>query len=383
MRREFRTREESKIAAMLFPLIFVALLSAAASQSCQNTAPLCGASPGWPLLSMCNDHDYVFASCPEFCGQCTCATDPRGPCYNGGIRGGNPANYNERTCDCNCVGAWTGDLCQYCSLTCVHGNLDSSTCTCSCAPGWDGNTCSDVCADSSALCGANPGWPTVASCSVDYVAESCHLFCGVCSGGSGVVTQPTTTTQTTTTTTPPPCDWQVVFEVRPGVGDWAVDAWSSDHAHTAHFKSPLVDMWGTLGVKRVKVSLFQGAEVRELIFNGANSDKFSWFSKDRLMTSPWADLPTEPNNFFSVDGETNPNSRRTWFINRNYDGCPNDAGWLVVAENGPQGGCDWEKAPAGPTVLYSKKSTYVNWTSGGADIGVADRMVISIDTCSR
>ncbi|XP_066265875.1 C-type lectin lectoxin-Lio3-like [Branchiostoma lanceolatum] len=91
-----------------------------------------------------------------------------------------------------------------CSLTCVHGTLDSTSCTCVCSPGWDGPTCSDVCADSSALCGANPGWPTVASCSVDYVAESCHLFCGVCSGGSGVVTQPTTTTQTTTTTTPQP-----------------------------------------------------------------------------------------------------------------------------------------------------------------------------------
>ncbi|XP_035687566.1 uncharacterized protein LOC118423503 isoform X1 [Branchiostoma floridae] len=366
---------------MLLSFLLISGVALAASQSCQNTSPLCGASPGWPLLSMCFDHDYVFASCPEFCGQCTCATDPRGPCYNGGTRGGNPANYNERTCDCNCVGAWTGDLCQYCGLTCVHGTLDSSTCTCSCAPGWDGPTCSDVCADSSTLCGANPGWPTVASCSVDYVAESCHLFCGVCSGGSGVVvTQPTTTTKTTTT--PPPCDWQIVFEIRPGVGDWAVDAWGSEHTHTGHFKSPLVDMWDTLGVKRVKVSLFQGAEVRELIFNGVNSDKFSWFSKDRLLTSPWADLPTEPNNFFSIDGETNPDARRTWFISRNYGGCPNDAGWLVVVETGPQGSCEWERVPAGPGVLYSRKSTYVNWTSGGADIGVADRMVISIDTCS-
>ncbi|XP_019644820.1 PREDICTED: uncharacterized protein LOC109485576 [Branchiostoma belcheri] len=97
---------------MLFCLLFISGVAIAASQSCQNTSPLCGASPGWPLLSMCFDHDYVFASCPEFCGQCSCAADPRGPCYNGGTRGGNPANYNEHTCDCNCVGAWTGDRCQ-------------------------------------------------------------------------------------------------------------------------------------------------------------------------------------------------------------------------------------------------------------------------------
>ncbi|XP_019644822.1 PREDICTED: uncharacterized protein LOC109485578 [Branchiostoma belcheri] len=367
---------------MLVWSIFLAFLSTAASQSCQNTSPLCGASPGWPLLSMCFDHDYVFASCPEFCGQCSCATDPRGPCYNGGTRGGNPANYNQHTCDCNCVGAWTGDLCQYCGLTCVHGTLDSNTCTCRCSPGWDGPTCSDVCADSSSLCGANPGWPTVASCSVDYVAASCHAFCGICGGSGGVVTQPTTTIHTTkTTTTPPPCDWQVVFDVRPGVGDWAVDAWSSDHSHTAHLKSPLVEIWETLGIKRVKITLIQGAEIRELIFNGVNSDKFSWFSRDRLMYSPWTDLPTETYNFFSIQGETNPQARRSFFINRNYGGCPADAGWLVVVETGPQGSCDWERVPAGPAIFYSRKSTYVNWTSGGADIGVADRMIVSIDTC--
>ncbi|KAI8485221.1 hypothetical protein Bbelb_371460, partial [Branchiostoma belcheri] len=320
-----------------------------ASQSCQNTSPLCGASPGWPLLSMCFDHDYVFASCPEFCGQCSCATDPRGPCYNGGTRGGNPANYNEHTCDCNCVGAWTGrplpiDLPSLKAIKLeVHENsvftqiADSPACT---VP-W---TATPVPA-AAHLDGTDPLQR------VDYVAASCHAFCGICGGSGGFVTQPTTTIHTTkTTTTPPPCDWQVVFDVRPGVGDWAVDAWSSDHSHTAHLKSPLV-----------KITLIQGAEIRELIFNGVNSDKFSWFSRDRLMYSPGRTCPQRPTTF-SIQGG-NPQARRP-------------------DHRAPVTGNEFPPAP--PFLLQEvdlRQLDIRSVTSSGADIGVADRMIVSIDTC--
>ncbi|XP_078617731.1 uncharacterized protein LOC144885643 [Branchiostoma floridae x Branchiostoma japonicum] len=202
-----QTSNRTELTAMLWTIFLAAGFGIAASQStCQNINPLCGASPGWPLTSMCTTHDYVMQNCPEFCGTCTCATDPRGPCYNGGIRGGNPANYNEHTCDCNCVGAWTGDLCQTCGLQCANGGiLESSTCSCRCQPGWDGPTCSDVCQDDSPNCGANPGWPTTASCGTDYVLDLCHKFCGVCqAAGSGtVVTQATTTTTQAIVTTRP------------------------------------------------------------------------------------------------------------------------------------------------------------------------------------
>ncbi|XP_066277357.1 C-type lectin domain family 18 member A-like [Branchiostoma lanceolatum] len=190
---------------MLWIIFLAAGLGVAASQStCQNINALCGASPGWPLTTMCATHQYVLDNCPEFCGVCSCASDPRGPCYNGGIRGGNPANYNEHTCDCNCVGAWIGDVCQTCGLQCANGGiLDTASCSCRCQPGWDGPTCSDPCQDDSVNCGANPGWPTTASCQTDYVLDLCHKFCGVCTAaGSGTaVTQATTTTRPTQATT--------------------------------------------------------------------------------------------------------------------------------------------------------------------------------------
>ncbi|XP_035696729.1 uncharacterized protein LOC118430125 [Branchiostoma floridae] len=190
------------------------------------------------------------------------------------------------------------------------------------------------------------------------------------------------------------CDWQPVFRILPGVGgEKARDVWTAGFSKdfgsdpllfpAAHFKSPLVEEWETLGVQLVKVSLYsyrQGTEVRELIFDGKGSDKMNWFSKERLISSPWTDLKTETTNIFSIPGEVrNPKAPRSFYINRNYRGCPKDEGWLVVGEGGTV--CNWEKRdPRRPHILFSRKSTHVNWTTGGDDVGKADVMVISIKT---
>ncbi|KAI8487070.1 hypothetical protein Bbelb_351400 [Branchiostoma belcheri] len=191
------------------------------------------------------------------------------------------------------------------------------------------------------------------------------------------------------------CDWQPVFRILPGVGGVKPkDVWTAGFATdfgsdpllfpAAHYKSPLVEEWETLGVQLVKVSLHsyqQGTEVRNLIFDGRNSDKFNWFSQARLISSPWTDLKTETTNYFSIPGDTNPDYPRSFFINHNYGGCPDDNGWLVVVEGGV---CEWETLdqPA-PRILFSKKSTHVHWTPGGDDVGTADVMVISIKTCGH
>eukprot|EP00058_Branchiostoma_floridae_P004971 XP_002590459.1 hypothetical protein BRAFLDRAFT_86325 [Branchiostoma floridae] len=177
------------------------------------------------------------------------------------------------------------------------------------------------------------------------------------------------------------CDWQPVFRILPGVGgEKARDVWTAGFSKdfgsdpllfpAAHFKSPLVEEWETLGVQLVKVSLYsyrQGTEVRELIFDGKGSDKMNWFSKERLISSPWTDLKTETTNIFSIPGEVRnpkaPRSFRSFYINRNYRGCPKDEGWLVVGEGGTV--CNWEKRdPRRPHILFSRKSTHVNWTTG-------------------
>ncbi|XP_078683218.1 uncharacterized protein LOC144917257 [Branchiostoma floridae x Branchiostoma belcheri] len=150
------------------------------SETCKNLDPKCGASPGWPLTSMCSD--YVLDLCPEFCGTCSCDDDPRGPCLNGGSRGGNPALFGDDTCNCNCPGNWIGERCEFCGVHCANGGiLDPVSCTCACADGWDGQFCHQPCIDSNPLCGVSPGWPDDSMCGTDYVMEGCHAMCGVCS----------------------------------------------------------------------------------------------------------------------------------------------------------------------------------------------------------
>ncbi|XP_035685377.1 uncharacterized protein LOC118421981 [Branchiostoma floridae] len=108
------------------------------------------------------------------------------------------------------------------------------------------------------------------------------------------------------------CDWQQVFATVRGTGQQVIDAWNAGlHDEMLHNKSLLVHQWETLGIKKVKVVLeTSGDEDVEMIFNGENTDKSSWFSQSRLLSSPWTDLPGETANFFSVEGELNPVTRR-------------------------------------------------------------------------
>ena len=101
----------------------------------------------------------------------------------------------------------------------------------------------------------------------------------------------------------------------------------------------------------------------ELVFNASKSNPVDWFSLERLITSPWSDIYSEPKNFFSLQGGCDPSGLecRSIFINRNYGGCYIDAGWLVVASIF----CPWDRMGDGRNVMYSKRSTYAVWSSSG------------------
>lgn len=53
--------------------------------------------------------------------------------------------------------------------------------------------------------------------------------------------------------------------------------------------------------------------------------------------------------FFSRDSGLN----RRFFIQNNYGGCSNDAGWFLVVESGT---CAWEQRTTRPYFIYSGKS---------------------------
>lgn len=104
------------------------------------------------------------------------------------------------------------------------------------------------------------------------------------------------------------------------------------------------------------MSLYEnGNVVKELVFNATASQYSNWFEKARLKSSPWSDIWTEPQNYFSLYGfyELDSTQRRYFFINRNFGGCDVDKGWLVYTDYNV---CNFEKGQRYSTVQYSKLS---------------------------
>ena len=112
-----------------------------------------------------------------------------------------------------------------------------------------------------------------------------------------------------------------------------------------------------------------GNELLKLSFDGQDSDKYTWMSRDRLINNNtlYSDLIGGDVNFFSIAGSDEEENRR-FFINQVYggDGCSRDGGWLVMIPRdnleSEATRCAWETAPGyTPAFLYSKLSTAVTW----------------------
>ncbi|XP_060063058.1 uncharacterized protein LOC132543561 [Ylistrum balloti] len=70
------------------------------------------------------------------------------------------------------------------------------------------------------------------------------------------------------------------------------------------YKSSIVDKWADYNISAVRVSFVNdGQEKAYVVFDGRDSDKKSWFSKSRILSSSWEDLNTHSiTNYDSIDG---------------------------------------------------------------------------------
>ncbi|VDI51647.1 Hypothetical predicted protein [Mytilus galloprovincialis] len=139
------------------------------------------------------------------------------------------------------------------------------------------------------------------------------------------------------------------------------DAQNVTQRNGKHFKSDIINHWEDIDVEQVKVVVYQnGLEHAFLSFDGSRTNKTNWFSQERLMNSSYSDLMTEDTQqrgyYFSIDGYA-PLHRR-FYVNKLWDGCPNDSGWLLVSE-GKSGFCSFEPENR-LLILYSSKSTFMN-----------------------
>jgi hypothetical protein len=152
---------------------------------------------------------------------------------------------------------------------------------------------------------------------------------------------------------------------KPGtVNDEELAALNPNNIFKGHYKSVIVDRWRLFRPQEVAIVLYSGGqEMIRFVFNARLSSSTNWFSKSHLISSPYSDIDSSPQNYFSLLGHTGKGSSfnldRNFFINRNFGGCPNDTGWLAVI-SGEEDVCSWARGKY-IRILYSQRSTVANW----------------------
>ncbi|XP_048769514.2 uncharacterized protein LOC125675764 [Ostrea edulis] len=193
-------------------------------------------------------------------------------------------------------------------------------------------------------------------------------------------------------------NWQLVFHAVKGNGKDVRDAWNAKSTSVCttdngclplgfkldnwrdnmkHLRSPLIDQWNSLSIQKIRVVLGgNGKTLAFLEFDGSGSNKLNWFSQSRLLYSSWSDLKTTGANIFLIKGHERDGShplKRHFFVNKSYNGCPNDVGWFVIIDKTDP--CSWAHKGRTPLFLYSRGSNASNWNRS---TGVAEVMNIYI-----
>ncbi|XP_011414076.3 uncharacterized protein [Magallana gigas] len=186
-------------------------------------------------------------------------------------------------------------------------------------------------------------------------------------------------------------NWVLIFHARSGNGKNVLQAWKTRHNNcdivsqicpcsisdgclppnarieclksaTETLRSPFIDYWDCLKIKKVKFELkVRGKTVAFIEFDGRNSNYLNWFHNSRILKSSWNDMhKSQTYNFFSIDKESR--YYRHFFINKNYGGCPRDLGWLAVKDSANfRGACGWDKHNSYPQFLYGRNGKVTRW----------------------
>ena len=105
-----------------------------------------------------------------------------------------------------------------------------------------------------------------------------------------------------------------------------------------------------------------GSEVRFLNFKVNGEDNINWFSQENLKSSYWNDLRNFALKSFTINGPSW--IKRSFEISKQYGGCSNDAGWLVITDSSSEV-CSWGKrGNSGTNILYSNMTNFVNFQNG-------------------
>ncbi|XP_076463578.1 uncharacterized protein LOC143295821 [Babylonia areolata] len=199
--------------------------------------------------------------------------------------------------------------------------------------------------------------------------------------------------ETSSTPQPPPSgdggvvrqgDYTLAFRLTPGIGQSSYDTYTKVGHNDddplvrrvlpagcltvdgslpcdRHYRSKVLDLWDRLRVEKARVAVYVNrSEVAFFEFNAVGSDYINWFQKERLASSSYTDLFTEPKNFCSVKAY---NIYRRFYVSRNHGGCAVDRGWLIVWDTADTCRPVWGADPPYPVIGYMHGNTNQLWTS--------------------
>ncbi len=296
---------------------------------------------------------------------------------------GNPANDDECTELCappSCAdglasGAETdvdcgGATCSKCAaglLCAAASDCESAFC--------DAGVCA-IAASCAAILAADPAAPSGAyslDLDGDGPAEPFRAYCDQTTDGGG---------------------WMMVFKVSSGVMGDALTLWNGGPMNEAdesllnvekadkHYVGAFVGSYwnqNQVEVSQARVHVYTAGEIAKFWkYDATGTTLTDWYSNDTLVESSYVDLPAMVFNQYSIAGEIT--SGRRFFINRNYNNCPGDQGWLNV-DTGPDK-CMWDtNGGAVPIrIMYAPGDTYINWTTAvqNKTIGVGDAFAVFV-----
>ena len=112
---------------------------------------------------------------------------------------------------------------------------------------------------------------------------------------------------------------------------------------------------------QARVALYKdGSELFSIMFDASSSNNQNWFTKDRVISSPWTDLKSNLPQYFSITGA---NGRR-FYISGPHFSCDWDHGWLSITQHH----CAFEKSLPITSFIYSSLQTNTNWNVQGKKI---------------